>query len=110
MAWFAECGVTVERVLSDNGSAYRSDTWRDARADLGIAHKRSGPTGPRTNGKVSNASTRTRATAWPAPGSTIQKPSAEPPSRLGSTSTNHHRVHSAIPPSSRFRSSLLMCG
>ena len=59
MAWFAERGVTVERVLSDNGSAYRSHSWRDARADLGIAHRRSGPTGPRTNGKVSNASTRT---------------------------------------------------
>ena len=59
MAWFAERGVTVERVLSDNGSAYRSHSWRDARADLGIAHRRSGPTGPRTNGKVSKASTRT---------------------------------------------------
>ena len=34
VAWFAERGVTVERVLSDNGSAYRSYLWRDACAEL----------------------------------------------------------------------------
>ncbi|MBT0566193.1 hypothetical protein [Williamsia sp. CHRR-6] len=27
--------VTIDRVLSDNGSAYRSHTWRDACAELG---------------------------------------------------------------------------
>ena len=30
VAWFAERGVTIERVLSDNGSAYKSYAWRDA--------------------------------------------------------------------------------
>ncbi len=29
-AWFADYGVTVERVLTDNGSAYRSHAWREA--------------------------------------------------------------------------------
>ena len=29
-SWFAAHGVTVERVLSDNGAAYRSHSWRDA--------------------------------------------------------------------------------
>ena len=36
VAWFAERGVTVERVLSDNGSAYHSHAWRDACTELGI--------------------------------------------------------------------------
>jgi hypothetical protein len=104
VAWFAECGVTVERVLSDNGSAYRFDTWRDARAGFGIAHKRSGLPAPAQRARYRTLPPGPRPTAWPATGSTIQKPSAEPPSRLGSTSTNHHRVHFAIggePPVSR---------
>jgi transposase InsO family protein len=29
VAWFADHDVTVERVLSDNGSCYRSHAWRD---------------------------------------------------------------------------------
>jgi hypothetical protein len=32
--------VTVERVLTDNGSYYRSHLWRQQCQDLGIAHKR----------------------------------------------------------------------
>ena len=35
VAWFAARGITVQRVLSDNGSAYRSHLWRDACAELG---------------------------------------------------------------------------
>jgi transposase len=34
VAWFAERGVTVERVLSDNGSCYRSFAWRDSCAAM----------------------------------------------------------------------------
>lgn len=36
VAWFADRGVTVERVLSDNGSAYRSAAWSQACTELGI--------------------------------------------------------------------------
>ena len=52
VAWFAERGVTVERVLSDNGSAYKSYAWRDACAELGIRPKKTRPYRPQTNGKV----------------------------------------------------------
>ena len=52
VAWFAERGVSVERVLSDNGSAYKSHAWRDACATLGIRHKRTRPYRPQTNGKI----------------------------------------------------------
>jgi transposase InsO family protein len=49
---FAEQGVTVERVLSDNGSAYTSHAWRDACNELGITPKKTRPYRPQTNGKV----------------------------------------------------------
>jgi transposase InsO family protein len=50
--WFADRGVIIERVLSDNGSAYRSHTWAQACTELGIVHKRTRPYRPQTNGKI----------------------------------------------------------
>ena len=63
VAWFADRGVTVERVLSDNGSAYISHLWRDTCADLGIQHKRTRPRRPQTNGKIERLH-RTLADGW----------------------------------------------
>jgi transposase InsO family protein len=51
-AWFAARGVTVERVLTDNGSCYRSRRWLAALAATGTAPKRTRPYRPQTNGKV----------------------------------------------------------
>ena len=51
LAWFAGLGVTVERVMTDNGSAYRSHAFRQAVHDAGLKHKRTRPYTPRTNGK-----------------------------------------------------------
>jgi transposase InsO family protein len=52
VSWFAARGVVVERVLSDNGSAYKSHAWRHACAELGIIPKRTRPYRPQTNGKL----------------------------------------------------------
>lgn len=52
VAWYAEHGVTVERVLSNNGNCYCSYAWREACADLKIRHKRTRPYRPQTNGKI----------------------------------------------------------
>jgi transposase InsO family protein len=52
LAWFGDHGVIVERVMTDNGSAYRSQLFRKALADRDIAHKRTKPYTPRTNGKA----------------------------------------------------------
>ena len=52
VAWFADRGVTVERVLTDNGGCYRSHLWRDTCDELGIKHKRTRPYRPQTNGKI----------------------------------------------------------
>ena len=51
-AFFAGHGITVERVLTDNGSAYVSHAWRAAHAELGIKHSRTRVRRPQTNGKV----------------------------------------------------------
>ncbi len=51
-AWFASMGVTVERVMSDNGSCYRSHVHARACRELGIRHLRTRPYRPRTNGKA----------------------------------------------------------
>jgi len=63
VSWFADHGVTVERVLSDNGSAYRSHAWRHACNDLGIRPKFTRPRRPQTNGKIERFH-RTLADGW----------------------------------------------
>jgi transposase InsO family protein len=53
VAWFAhEHRIAIERVLTDNGHAYRSHAWRDACERLGIERRRTRPYTPRTNGKA----------------------------------------------------------
>ena len=63
VSWFADHGVTVERVLSDNGSAYRSHAWRDACNELSIRPKFTRPRRPQTNGKIERFH-RTLADGW----------------------------------------------
>jgi transposase InsO family protein len=63
VSWFHARGVTIERVLSDNGSCYKSHAWRDACADLQIKHKRTRPYRPQTNGKIERFH-RTLAQEW----------------------------------------------
>jgi transposase InsO family protein len=52
LGFFADRGITVERVLTDNGSCYRSRTFAQVLAHAGIAHRRTRPYRPQTNGKV----------------------------------------------------------
>jgi transposase InsO family protein len=51
-AWFASMGITVERVLSDNGACYRSRAHSAACSELGMRHLRTRPYRPQTNGKA----------------------------------------------------------
>jgi transposase InsO family protein len=50
--WFKGMGIVVERVLSDNGSCYRSEVHARACAELGMRHLLTRPYRPRTNGKA----------------------------------------------------------
>jgi transposase InsO family protein len=51
-ARYLRAGVRIRRVLTDNGSCYRSIEFRAACDRLGIAHWRTKPYTPRTNGKA----------------------------------------------------------
>jgi len=103
VTWFAKRGVTVERVLTDNGSAYRSLHWRDTCANLGITPKRTRPRRPQTNGKIERFH-RTLADGW-----AFKKLYNSESARRAALPTwlheyNHHRPHTAIggsPPISR---------
>jgi transposase InsO family protein len=50
--WFARRGVVVERVLTDNGSAYRSHRFQRVAQRLGVGLRRTRPYHPQTNGKA----------------------------------------------------------
>jgi len=102
-AWYAAAGITIERVLSDNGSCYRSKTWAAACADLGITPKRTRPYRPQTNGKVERFH-RTLADEWayaqPYTTETERRAALDP----WLHTYNHHRGHTALkgqPPASR---------
>ncbi|MBV2367252.1 IS481 family transposase, partial [Streptomonospora nanhaiensis] len=101
-AYFTSVGITVERVLTDNGSCYTSRAWRDALAGLGITHKRTRPYRPQTNGKVERFN-RVLVEEW-----AYARPyTSEAQRREAFTGWlhhyNHHRFHTAIggPPASR---------
>ena len=46
--WFAVHGITVTRVLTDNGVGYRSRVFQTALADGGVRHRRTRPYRPQT--------------------------------------------------------------
>lgn len=51
-AWFESQGITCERVITDNGSCYRSMLWIKACTATGTTVKKTRPRRPQTNGKV----------------------------------------------------------
>jgi len=51
VGWFSQKGIICRRILSDNGSAYRSGDWRKACRALDLKPIRTKPYTPRTNGK-----------------------------------------------------------
>jgi transposase InsO family protein len=102
-AWYAAAGITIERVISDNGNCYRSRLWAGLCAQLGITHKRTRPYRPQTNGKVERFH-RTLADEWayarPYRTETGRRQALDPWLHL----YNHHRGHTALgnqPPASR---------
>ncbi len=101
--FFRRYGIRVERVLTDNGPAYRSAIHALACRALGIRHLRTRPYRPQTNGKAERF-IRTLLSGW-AYGA-IYRSSAERTAALDGWLWfyNHRRRHSAIgrqPPVSR---------
>jgi hypothetical protein len=83
-AWFQARGVTVQRVLTDNGGCYRSHLWGETCRQLGITAKRTRPYRPQTNGKVERF-TEPCSMAGPTGGCTKASRPAGPPSDPGCT-------------------------
>jgi transposase InsO family protein len=52
VAWFAGRGISIQRVLTDNGSGYLSAAFASACTELVMRHRRTRPYTPRTNGKA----------------------------------------------------------
>ena len=52
VAYYASLGVTIERVMTDNGSCYKSFAFRKACKRLRLKHIRTKPYTPKTNGKA----------------------------------------------------------
>jgi transposase InsO family protein len=95
VAWFASRGVKVERVLSDNGSCYKSKLWKQTCAGMGITVKKTRPYRPQTNGKIERFH-RTLADGWAFSrfyGSESARRKALP---AWLHHYNHHRLHTAI--------------
>lgn len=101
-AYFESCGMTVERVMTDNGGCYRSYAFKDA-LGADITHKRTRPYRPQTNGKVERYN-RTMLDEW-----AYVKPYASEAQRVAAFPAwlhhyNHHRGHTSLngrPPASR---------
>jgi transposase InsO family protein len=103
LRFFARYGIQVERILTDNGSAYRSTIHALACRQLGIHHLRTRPYRPQTNGKAERF-IRTLLAGW-AYGA-VYGSSRERTAALDGWlwHYNHQRPHSALghqPPASR---------
>ena len=63
LAFYEGLGVSVERVMTDNGPAYRSGDFNALLEGRGVKHKYTRPFSPRQNGKVERMN-RTLAQEW----------------------------------------------
>lgn len=92
--FFTTHGITVKRVLTDNGSCYRSHIFADALGSE-VTHKRTRPYRPQTNGKVERFN-RTLAAEW-AYAQTYRSDEARAATYNDWLHDyNHHRTHSGI--------------
>jgi len=95
VGWFGTRGVSVERVLSDNGGCYRSHAWRNTCAELQIQPKRTRPYRPQTNGKIERFH-RTMASEWAFARHYPNERTRRSALPAWLHTYNHHRQHSAI--------------
>ena len=95
VAYYASLGVTVARVMTDNGACYKSHDFRKACADLGLKHIRTKPYTPKTNGKAERfIQTALREWAYACAYPTSDRRAAELPVWLHRY--NWHRPHGGI--------------
>ena len=100
-AYFTELGIKVRKVLTDNGSCYRSHAFKEALGD--IEHRRTRPYRPQTNGKVERFH-RSLADEWAY--ARLYRSDTERCEEFPRwlNTYNHHRGHTALggqPPAAR---------
>ena len=95
VAYYQSLGITVARVMTDNGSCYKALTFRDACRDLGLKHIRTKPYTLKTNGKAERfIQTALREWAYAQPYPTSQHRRDALPAWLHRY--NWHRPHSSL--------------
>jgi transposase InsO family protein len=103
VAYYVSLGVKVERVMTDNGSCYKSFAFRKACKKLGLKHIRTKPYTPKTNGKAERfIQTSLREWAYARAYNTSRERAADLPRWLHHY--NWHRPHGSMkskPPISR---------
>jgi len=105
LAYYQSLGVTVARVMTDNGSCYKAFDFRNACRDLGLKHIRTKPYTPKTNGKAERfIQSALREWAYAQAYTHSERRTAELPQWLHRY--NWHRPHGSLdakPPISRLR-------
>lgn len=95
VAWFQKFGITVKRILTDNGSCYNAKNWTEQCTALGIRVKKTRPWRPQTNGKAERfIQTLLREWAYFRVYQTSVERNAVLPLYL--THYNEHREHAAM--------------
>ena len=95
IAYYASLGVSVQRVMTDNGSCYRSQAFARACKQLRIRHIRTRPYTPKTNGKAERfIQTSLREWAYARAYETSDQRAAELPRWLHRY--NWHRPHGSL--------------
>lgn len=93
--YYAKFGITIKRVMTDNGSCYKSHAFKAVCKQLGIKHIRTKPYTPRTNGKAERF-IKTAITEW----AYARKYNTSEERRKALPTWTHnynwHRPHSAI--------------
>lgn len=95
IAWFADLGITIERVMTDNGSGYISKAWAAHCHRINVRHIRTRPYRPRTNGKAERfIQTMLKEWAYAA----VYQSSDQRHRALGPWlwKYNNHRLHSSL--------------
>ena len=104
LTWFAERGVHIQALMSDNGSCYISDAYKNTLQELGIKHHRIRPGRPQTNGKAERF-IQTLQNEWAYPriyGSSHERTNALPTYlKRYNSNTRPHNALGKQPPATR---------
>ncbi|BAF86928.1 transposase [Azorhizobium caulinodans ORS 571] len=108
LGWFARHGVVTARLMTDNGSAYKSHDFRDLLRAAGVRHVRTRPYTPRTNGKAERfIQTSLREWAYAVPYTSSRQRTQAMPGWIDTYNLNRpHSAHNGLSPWTRLNNLL----